>query len=86
MDEESGTEGLWADHLPAWKAWCAVSGQWRAVGIGTSEQAWVFWQGLDYGAVPAALQLAGLEMTPELWDEVRAIEEGAIKEMNRRGR
>ena len=39
--------------------------------------------GLDYGAVPAALQLAGISITPATWAEVRCIEAGAIEELNR---
>lgn len=45
----------------------------------------VIWVGLDYGAARAALDLAGLTVTPETWADVRAIEGGAIEELNRRG-
>lgn len=78
--------GLWEEHLPAWEAWCAVSGQWRTETLSTAEEARVVWLGLDYTAARAGLDLAGIEMTPEVWDDVRAIEAGAIEEMNRRGR
>jgi hypothetical protein len=77
---------LWADHQAAWRAWCEVSGQWRTVGLGTMERAWLFWMGLDYGAAKAGLELAGIEVSPETWADLRVIEEGAIEEMNRRGR
>jgi hypothetical protein len=45
----------------------------------------VIWLGIDYTAARAALDLAGLRVTPEVWDEVRTIEEGAVEEMNRHG-
>jgi hypothetical protein len=50
------------------------------------ERAWLFWMGLDYGAAKAGLELAGIEVTPETWADLRVIEEGAIEEMNRRVR
>ena len=43
----------------------------------------MIWLGLDYAAARAGLDLAGIEMTPDLWSEVRAIEAGAIEELNR---
>lgn len=80
-------EGLWPEHLPAWRAWMAISGQWRtqmlmavAQGVVTSRMLWI---GIDYGAAEAALRLAGIMTTPDLWDEVRCIETGAIEELNR---
>ncbi len=79
-DEE---EGLWPEHEPAWRAWCAVCGQWRTEALSTMTTARVIWIGLDYSAARAALDLAGMEMTPALWAEVRAIEQGAVKELNK---
>ena len=38
--------------------------------------------GLDYTAVRAGLELAGIEMTPDLWSEVQLIEAGACKGLN----
>ena len=46
----------------------------------------LLWIGLDYTAARAGLDLAGIEMTPGLWAEVRDIESGAIEELNARGR
>lgn len=80
--DEAEDDGLWPDHLPAWRAWCAVSGQWRTQVVAGLETVRVIWLGLDYGAARAALELAGLAMTPGLWSEVRLIEQGAIEELN----
>lgn len=60
-----------------------MSGQWRVVSVPGFERGQLIWQGLDYGAARAGFDLAGIEMTPELWDEVRTIEAGAAEEMNR---
>ncbi len=84
-DEPAGAE-IWEDHIPAWLAWCAVSGQMRTEALCTIETAKIVWLGLDYAAARAGLDLAGIEISPQLWDDVRAIEAGAIEELNRRGR
>lgn len=80
---EEDDDALWPDHLPAWRAWCAVSGQWRTEAVSGWGVARLIWLGLDYGAAKAALDLAGLTVTPAVWDDVRQIEGGAIEELNR---
>lgn len=79
-------DGLWEAHLPAWQAWCAISGQWRTVVLTSEAGAKVIWLGIDYAAARAGLDLAGIAVTPDCWSEVRVIEEGAIEELNRSGR
>lgn len=34
--------------------------------------------GLDYAGARAGLELAGIAMTPALWEQVRLIEAGAV--------
>ncbi len=77
---------LWEMHIPAWRAWCAVSGQMRTEALNTMESARIVWLGLDYSAAKAGLGLAGIGVSPEEWDEVRTIEGAAVEELNRRGR
>lgn len=79
-------DGLWEEHEAAWRAWCAVSGQWRTEALSGDWGAKVLYLGLDYGAAAAALTLSGITITPDCWNEVRTIEEGAIEELNRNGR
>jgi len=38
--------------------------------------------GLDYTAVRAGFDLAGLSITPLVWDQVRLIEAGALQALN----
>lgn len=40
------------------------------------------WLGLDYSAAETGLRLAGIEVTPELWSDIRLIEEGAKEALN----
>ena len=42
--------------------------------------------GLDYTAVRAGFDLAGVKITPDLWAEVQLIEAGARDAMNGDGR
>lgn len=39
---------------------------------------------LDYGAARDGLALAGIEVSPEVWEQVRVIECGAVEAMNGR--
>ena len=75
---EAAQEGVWAQHVPAMVAFLAVAGQWRVVATGSRVMA----LGLDYAAARAGLDLAGIEMTPRLWEQVRVIEAGAMETMN----
>lgn len=52
-----------------------VAGQWRITPGGKVI-------GLDYGAVRAGLDLAGITVTPDLWSDVQLIEGGALRGLN----
>ena len=64
--------------MRALEAFLAVQTQWRWVaGMGGMRAT-----GLDYAAVKDGLALAGIEVTPELMRELRAIELGARSGLN----
>lgn len=77
--DQTGFE-IWEEHLPALDAFLAVDGQWRTVSRGMAGTRWI---GLDYGAVRAGLELAGIAMMPETWADFQQIEAGAVNELNR---
>lgn len=85
-EEEPPATEIWEEHVPAWRAWCAVSGQMQTASVSTMEAGRIIWLGLDYGRAKAGLELAGISVSAEEWDEVRTIEAAAIEELNRRGR
>ena len=66
IDHLAKAEAAWGDDLPDWVR--ALAGA-RAVG-------------LDHGSAQAGLALAGVEVTPELWERVRMIERGALDAMS----
>lgn len=55
--------------------------QWRVVASAAGP---LFFGGLDYTAVRAGLDLAGITPTPALWSDVQLIEAGALGALNRR--
>ncbi|MEZ5752860.1 MAG: DUF1799 domain-containing protein [Paracoccaceae bacterium] len=75
-----GEGDLWPDHRDALVAFLAIAGQWRCTGLANGA---LLWTGLDYAAAQAGLALAGLNPAPEVWNEVRQIEAGALEELNR---
>ncbi len=73
-------DGIWEEHLPALIAFLQVSGQWRCTPLGQTRTRWL---GLDYAAVRDGLDLAGISVTPVVWEELRLIEAGAVSELNK---
>lgn len=72
---QNAGEGLWGFLLPALEAFLLVATQWRVAG--TTERVWR--TGLDYAACRDAWALAGMEVGPELFGDVRGIERGALE-------
>jgi hypothetical protein len=56
-----------------------VRDQWRVV---PRYGAAPLFLGLDYAACETAWRFAGLEISPDLWLEIRTIEAGAKSELN----
>lgn len=72
-------DGIWPCNLPALRAFLAVDRQWRVASVGMGG---VRFLGLDYAGAQAGLALAGIEMTPDLWSDVRVIEAAAVAALN----
>ena len=70
--------GIWPDHVVAVQAFLAVADQWR---VAAGKNGVVF-LGLDYTAVRAGFDLAGITLTPAQWADVQMIEAGAVAAMN----
>ncbi|WP_349538491.1 DUF1799 domain-containing protein [Sagittula sp. NFXS13] len=69
---------MWPEHLEAMDAFLAINGQWRVAMTMTGTQV----ISLDYGAAESGLRLAGITTTPELWQQIRIIEQGAKAALN----
>ena len=75
---EDAPTGVWPEHVAAVEAFLAIAGQWRMVaGMGG-----LLALGLDYTAARAGLDLAGFNVTPDLWADIQVIEAGAKAVMN----
>ncbi|MGD9863584.1 MAG: DUF1799 domain-containing protein [Pseudodonghicola sp.] len=71
---------IWEENAPALEAFLSVDTQWVSIPKGQSGVKWI---GLHYGNARDGLAMAGIELTPETWAEVRLIEAGATEELNR---
>jgi hypothetical protein len=67
---------IWPDNWPAWQAFVSVQTQW-STGFGGPT-------GLDYSRVKAGLEMAGIEMTKEMFAHLRIIEAAALKAMSKK--
>lgn len=63
--------------MVAARAFLAVQTQWRVAGQGQAV-------GLDYAGVAAGLAAEGIALEPADWRDLRAIEAGAVAELNAR--
>jgi hypothetical protein len=75
FDDDDDSHGIWPDNVPAVAAFLRVQTQWTYVcpGDGSVRRA-----GLDYQGARAAFDLAGVEMTPDLFAELQVIEAGVL--------
>ena len=71
-------DGIWPEHVAALEAFLSVRDQWRVA----AGQNGVVFLGLDYTAVRAGFDLAGITLTPAQWADVQMIEAGAVAAMN----
>lgn len=70
---------VFPENWPALKAFLAVSTQWRAI---TRMDGSVYWQGLDYAGAERGFALAGIDIDPALWGDVRVMEAAARNRLN----
>jgi len=70
---------IWPENHAAWQAFQRVQTQWASGGMGGPT-------GLDYVRVRAGLEMAGIEVTSELFEGLRLIEAGALEGFAKRNR
>jgi hypothetical protein len=77
--------GLWPENVAVVDAFLAVATQWRTAPIGGGmAPVGIVYVGLDYAAVRAGLDAAGIIITPELWAGLRVMEDAARTALNER--
>lgn len=67
---------VWPENWPALLAFLACGTQWAYGALGGVV-------GLRYEGVEAALRMSGIEVTPELFEDLRAMEGAALEVMRR---
>lgn len=70
---------LWPENKPIVDAFIAVATQWRVTPLAGGR---VYWEGLDYTAVKAGLELAQISVTPAQWFGVQQMERTASAALN----
>lgn len=74
---------LWPDNLDPLRAFLVCSTQWRWVPVTGPTGGTVVRTGLDYPGARAALQMAGIKVTPELFADIQTLEAAALAEWAR---
>jgi hypothetical protein len=70
---------VWPANMTVVDTWLAISSQWRTAPLADGR---VHWLGLDYSAVRAGLDMAGLTVTPSDWASVQVMEREASAALN----
>lgn len=65
--------------MDALNAFLHIQTQWVVTGVGMAGMITI---GLNYASAKAGLELAGIEVTPDLWDDILVIESGALPALN----
>lgn len=80
---DDGQFEVWEENWTTVEAFLFVSTQWRLApyGGGLGPQM-IYWVGLDYTAVRAGLEGAGIAAAPELWHGLRLMEAAARAVLN----
>lgn len=70
---------VWPENVPIVQAFLAITTQWR---INTFSTGKAYWQGLDYAAAKAGLELANIKLSPREWAGVQSMERAACAVLN----
>jgi hypothetical protein len=83
MDELAAAEPqgfeVWPGNAVVTDTWLSISTQWRTEALADGR---VHWLGLDYSAVRAGLDLAGLTVEPRNWALLQTMERTASAALN----
>ena len=69
---EPETCEVWPENWPTLLLFLAVSSQWRYAGMGQAV-------GLDYTAVDVTIRYRQMEVTPQMFEDLQAMERGALQ-------
>lgn len=76
-------DGVWAENVDVVTAFLAASTQWRTASIGGGfAPSRIMYLGLDYAAARIGIEMAGIAVTPSLWNGLRVMEAEACSALN----
>jgi hypothetical protein len=74
---------VWPEHVAAVQAFLAVRNRWQLIQrAGPMGHLTTVAHGLDLTQAEVAWRLAGITISPELWTQIEAIEDGALEALN----
>ncbi|PHP17651.1 hypothetical protein CG471_21760 [Sphingobium sp. IP1] len=79
LREERPKFGVFPENMATVNAFLTVASQWRMTPLALGK---VYWQGLDYTAAKAGLDLAQISLTPAQWAGVQLMEDTARAVLN----
>lgn len=80
---ETDGDGVWPENVEAVTAFYAVTSQWRVVSMsGGFAPGRLVTIGLDYAGVRAGLDAEQIAVTPDLWRDLRIMEDAACAALN----
>ncbi len=77
---EENYSGIWRENLKSVMAFFAVQSQWNVIGVGGGGLVYI---GLDYANVVVGLECSGIKVDPDLWSDIRIMEDAAAAALNR---
>lgn len=72
---------IWPDMMDSVALFFAISTQWRWTGAG---MAGLFRTGIDYNALEPTARMAAIEVTPQVFDDIRTLEREALAAWSRK--
>lgn len=79
--KEQSEVAIWPENWNIVLAFATVVTQWRIVALPSGR---LFYAGLDYAGVRAGLEAEQIELTPDLWADIRTMEAAAREAANER--
>lgn len=70
---------VWPANMPVVDTWLSIATQWRTTPLADGR---VHWLGLDYAAVRAGFDMAGLTVGTAIWSGVQVMERAAAAALN----
>lgn len=77
-DKEEIPPEVWPEHWGAWRVFMAMGTQWLTAGMAGMRY------GLNYAVLPTVAELTGVELSPDVFLDIRTMEAEALSAWSKR--